>query len=550
MSTRKTVVLTTSAKPTPAASSTAPTLRSTRSVCSSTVPGWISPVAGSSGTWPAQNTRSPRDDGLAVRADRGRCAGGRDGLAGHGASPSCPASVRMVVAMIDGGPSPIDGIVPSSTAACGRSPRLLAPRRAKDRASTASGRSRTARSAGRAPGSGRAGRRPDPARRGSPPAGGRWPTASTPARARRSVADRPLPSSWARCAEVIRIDPSPLPACAVEHREHVRRADRHTRRHEQDARVAVDAGERRDAARRGPRPGPGRRPGRTARPTRCSQRRGARRVGVDRVGAPRLRARHRRPRPHPTTRRRARPRPGCASRAGRRAAASRADRDPRRRPSGGGDRPQDEVVLERTGVEAADMQRVRAGRPPRRREASGRRASAERHEHRMQVVEPVGPAPDHRQGQVELGRCEPDDRRQMRVASRRSLVAVDPRPTPLIAARSGRAPRAAPATPRRPGSAAAGRARSRPRRGPRPRVPHRWGAAAPARCGSSCVARGTRPGRGARAGPRRPASSRSSASYGSTTMTADSTAGSGSKASGGTRNATRTRAWYCTKTDR
>ena len=33
-------------------------------------------------------------------------------------------------------------------------------------------------------------------------------------------------------------------------------------------------------------------------------------------------------------------------------------------------------------------------------------------------------------------------------------------------------------------------------------------------------------------------------------MTADSTAGSGSNASGGTRKATRTRAWYCTNTER
>ncbi len=61
--------------------------------------------------------------------------------------------------------------------------------------------------------------------------------ARTPARATRSAAERPRASSWARCSEVIRTEPSPLAARGVEHREHVRRADRHARRDEQDRRA-------------------------------------------------------------------------------------------------------------------------------------------------------------------------------------------------------------------------------------------------------------------------------------------------------------------------
>src|SRR5690606_28614065 len=59
MSARKTVVLTTFVSELPAASRIARRFSITRSVCAATPPCTISPVAGSSGIWPAVNTRLP-----------------------------------------------------------------------------------------------------------------------------------------------------------------------------------------------------------------------------------------------------------------------------------------------------------------------------------------------------------------------------------------------------------------------------------------------------------------------------------------------------------
>src|SRR3712207_3075749 len=56
MSRRKTVVLITDCSDAPARASTAERLRSTRSVCAATSPSTSSPVAGSSGIWPAVKT--------------------------------------------------------------------------------------------------------------------------------------------------------------------------------------------------------------------------------------------------------------------------------------------------------------------------------------------------------------------------------------------------------------------------------------------------------------------------------------------------------------
>ena len=181
------------------------------------------------------------------------------------------------------------------------------------------------------------------------------------------------------------------------------------------------------------------------------------------------------------------------------------------------------------------MEGVVAARRPGAR--LSRSASAERHHHRVEVVEAVGPAPEHRERQVELRR-------------RRAG------PPARAAHRVGRGGHRR-ARPRRCGPSASRRAihspdrerlrapvRRDPDRGER-RARRRSGgdraAGGPARCGASCGARGSRPGPAARARPPRRASSRSSSANGSTTITADSTFGAGSNAPGGTTDATRTR---------
>jgi hypothetical protein len=59
MSARNTVVFTTASNETPAAASTAPTLSSTRRVCSVMPPSTTAPVEGSRGIWPEQNRNGP-----------------------------------------------------------------------------------------------------------------------------------------------------------------------------------------------------------------------------------------------------------------------------------------------------------------------------------------------------------------------------------------------------------------------------------------------------------------------------------------------------------
>ena len=192
--------------------------------------------------WPAQNTRSPaRSPGCT-----GPTAAGafevEIALTGHVAGPSSP--VRMVVAMIDGGSRPIDGDRrPSSTASSDGGRRGLRLASAKDRASRASARSRTARSAGRGPASAPGERRRAPARPGPPPATGRWPRRGRRPAPADPSRDRPLPSSWARCADVIRTDAVAARARRRTPRRH-RACGPRRRRHEQDARVAVDAAQR------------------------------------------------------------------------------------------------------------------------------------------------------------------------------------------------------------------------------------------------------------------------------------------------------------------
>ena len=508
-----------------------------------------SPVAGSTPSWPAQKTRSPATmawlygptaAGAAVVAMAWRVMGwarwsGRAPVVARPVDPDGRGSMidrRVAIAESSATASPIVGSARRRRLG-GRRCRLRP--RAKDRASRGSGRSRTARSAGRAGASAPGARRPARARRGRPPAAGRWPRRGRPARATGRVADSPLPELL---GEVLGASsgPSRRPADAARRRRPRRRRA---------------CGPRRPASRAG-RPGcpwtPAQRrhalaaalderraagAGRTARPSRRSRRRARRRSAS------------RRRRPTPRARRRTRPRASdepppspaatgmCFSRRAasggrRRAAGSLADRR-----AGGRDAAQDEVVVERAGVAA----RARGGCPPGPRRAGRGEAQpigqAERHEHRVEVVEPVGPAPDDGQGQVELGRGEPDDRREPgadrawpRSARRRRCGRASRR-------RSGRGPRAGRATPRPRASGAGGRGRCRPPPGrPSTRVRVDRQLARRARCGASCGARGTPAWTSRHSCPRPRATSRSSASNGSTTMTADSTAGSGSNASG------------------
>ena len=63
-----------------------------------------------------------------------------------------------------------------------------------------------------------------------------------------------------------------------------------------------------------------------------------------------------------------------------------------------------------------------------RRAGSGGRRRVERHEHRVQVVVAVGPPADDGQRQVELGRREPDDRREPAGRGRSRSALARPRP--------------------------------------------------------------------------------------------------------------------------
>ena len=298
--------------PTPAASSTAPRLRSARSAWASTPPSTISPVAGSRPSWPEQNTRSP----LAMPWLYGPMAAGapfgRDGLAGHGVRSSCP--VRMVVAMIDGGPSPSRRDRAGCDGRLGQPRQLPEPLRAKDRASTGSVRTRSAR---RPRVSVRVSARLTPTSPGATrsAAGSRsLAEASTPARAIRSVARQAVAQLL---RQVLRRHPDrPIARAAdpIEHREHVRRPHRDRRRHQQDPRVPVHALERREALAPALDERRARRAGRTARRSRSRPPRAG--DARSRARRPMPRARHRRRRPRPTSRHRARRRPGCASRDG------------------------------------------------------------------------------------------------------------------------------------------------------------------------------------------------------------------------------------------
>ena len=333
--------------------------------------------------------------------------------------------------------------------------------RAKDRPPTGSGRTRTARS-GRWSSRVRARRNGTSSGSTSATAGRRsLAAAMTPARAARSAADRP-DTELGREVDRRRPDgPVARAADRGEGREHVRRGDGHGRASRAGSR-ARRAG-RSSGVTRSPRPST--RAGRARREERHvgAEAGGDRQAGVVvELGAPQFERGRRASRRRRTTRHRGRPRPGSASRVGPRPPA----RDPGRRTS------------HRRRPGASRRSRAGPGCPDRRRTAPpatwsesaaavGRRQAepvreGERHEHRVEVVEPVGPAADDREGQVELGRRDPDDRRQRRwpVTAGRGPGRGGPR-------RSGRSPRAGPATPPPRGSAAAGQDRCRPSRAPR-----------------------------------------------------------------------------------
>ena len=186
----------------------------------------------------------------------------------------------------------------------------------------------------------------------------------------------------------------------------------------------------------------------------------------------------------------------------------------------GRERAQDQVVVERTGVEPR-----RRGANPRVADgatATDSRSASASGPSPMQLVEPVVPAADDRERQVELGRSQPDHRCQAPERVPRSRT----------------------------------RWRQRPERLEQPDpLPHRQGLRPPVgRDGASSSARSMRSGatpvscrrstfRSIFRRSRKPAwtsrhrsssiagSRRSSSSYGSSTITADSTSGAGSKAS-------------------
>ena len=262
--------------------------------------------------------RSRRRDRLAVRADRRRAPGGRDGLAGHGSLLLLAVGRRW-----SGGDE--------------RARRCPAARRSGPVAAGPSGRSRRRRRSPRArkdrgP-TGRAGaRQPDrPAEEAdqrpperherratarSRPAAGRWPTARTPARARRSAAESPARAP--RRGAPTQPDRAVAGGRGVEGREDSGVRDRDRRRHQQDAGRAGRPG---SGVTRSPRPST--RAGPPARKNGTSEPSEPRRVAA--VGR---RAR----RPRPRARRRARPRRrDAAGEAGR-------DRDPLLEPGGEGRR--------------------------------------------------------------------------------------------------------------------------------------------------------------------------------------------------------------------
>ena len=215
MSARKTVVLTTSANPTPAASSTAPRLRSVRSVSSSTVPWRSSPRRGVDRPLARAEDEVAGDDRLAVRPDGGRRAGGRDRLSGHGGAPSCPGR-GWSSAMIDGGPSPM------------RRDRAVGDGRLDDRRRrpSASRQRRIERPEGR-PGAGQPDRPAEDARQRPPelheararpaprPRSRSLADARTPARGDEVRGGQPVAELLGEVRDVIRTEPSPRRrACA------------------------------------------------------------------------------------------------------------------------------------------------------------------------------------------------------------------------------------------------------------------------------------------------------------------------------------------------
>ena len=347
-------------------------MRSARSAWAST-PSTSSPVAGSSPSWPEQNTMSP----LRIAWLYGPIAAGAPPveIACRVIDRSSPRwSVRIVV-------SPRrtaarrPGMRASASAAAARTRRRrgLRRRRAKDRAPRASGRSPTARSAG--PGAGSA---PDGAARGRarPP---RRPAADrSPRRGRRPARGTrgrvsPEPNSLAKCSDVRRATPGS--------RHRARRPRRRTPRRCGPAPPASRAG--RPAARlarrgavtpwsgvtRSPRPstraGAAAR-GRTGR--RCrgraamreSLRRGSSSAPHASSAPPRAAAASLDPPASPAATGIRFSRRTASGGAGRRRHA----RDGR---AGGRDRPEHEVVGGGPGIEARDVERVVAvGRGPRR----------------------------------------------------------------------------------------------------------------------------------------------------------------------------------------
>ena len=248
-------------------------------------------------------------------------------------------------------------------------------------------------------------RRRAPAPRAPRPAAGRW----RPPGRRRARRGRPrrarcrAPGPDAPPTSSAPSRPRPRHRCASKaaNTSGVRTATRGARA----SRMAVDAAEWRD-----PLPAPSTSAGRPTRKNGTSEPTDAaaawRRWGR-RARRPRRRGRRRRRPRRPTSRHRALPRPGCASRAGRRAAASRAGPVPSDDGPRGVDRPKHEVLLDGPGVEADHVAGYRGqrGRPARREHVMQR----ERHEHRVQVVEAVIAPPDDRERQID-GRRQPDDR--------------------------------------------------------------------------------------------------------------------------------------------
>ena len=505
MSVRKMVVLTTSAKPDPPLEHRAEFFRA-RSACASMPPSTRLPVAGRDRSGRSRTRgRRRRSPGCTGRRRRARplvVIAWR--VIGHSLQQRTGRAHGTIVAVTNGSPSRVARSSPQPIAARTASPRPPRPSSAKDRAPRGG------------PGARRPHRRPvdtAAARDGTARGSG----APRPRRAggvRRGEDRRPHEEVIGRSARsAARRRGAPTPAATAPPRPRMPAAyGRGTRSDVGSGTAGVtsnspgtappgtDPRQRRPRARRVLPRAPDRPRGRTGRRTPGPRPwRGAHRP-VE-LRAPRLERRRRVPRPHRWGAARPGPPPRGSACRTRAASGGGGPTPPTPAPTArldGRGRAQDQVVVERTGVEPVPVEQIpRGGRRDRDRQPIRER---QRNHHRVQLVEPVVPAADDRERQIELRRSQPDHRCQApervlghgrgcgsgpsassnrihsptaRVCGRRSDVMATSssarsmrsvRPPSAVAAARSAASSAARGSP--PGRAATGRLPSRARGGP------------------------------------------------------------------------------------